>query len=60
GEGAEYLSPFTRVVGGDVTLHRRRHTAKVQVFAGSRARVVERCEALLDTGSPASFIQQRW
>ncbi|CAM9934643.1 unnamed protein product, partial [Pylaiella littoralis] len=28
GEGAEYLSPFTRVVGGDVTLHRRRHTAK--------------------------------
>ncbi|CAN0443061.1 unnamed protein product, partial [Pylaiella littoralis] len=26
GEGAEYLSPFTRVVGGDVTLDRQRHT----------------------------------
>ncbi|CAN0351215.1 unnamed protein product, partial [Scytosiphon promiscuus] len=36
GEEAEYLSEFTRVVGGDVTLDRRRHTAKVQVFAGAR------------------------
>lgn len=60
GEGAEYLSPFIRVVGGDITLNRRSHTARVQVFAGSRARNVERCEALFDTGSPASFIQKKW
>ncbi|CAN0361446.1 unnamed protein product, partial [Scytosiphon promiscuus] len=59
GEEAEYLSEFTRVVGGDVTLDRRRHTAKVQVFAGARATVTQGCDALLDTGSPASFIQQR-
>ncbi|CAN0267942.1 unnamed protein product [Scytosiphon promiscuus] len=59
GEEAEYLSEFTRVVGGDVTLDRRRHTAKVQVFAGAKATTTECCETLLDTGSPASFIQER-
>lgn len=37
GEVAEYLSEFSRAVGGDVTLDRRRHTSKVEIFAGSRA-----------------------
>ena len=59
GETAEYLSPFVRAVGGEITLDRRRHTTKVQVFAGARAQTTLPCEALLDTGSPASFIQER-
>lgn len=59
GETAEYLSPFVRAVGGEITLDRRRHTTKVQVFAGARAKAMQPCDALLDTGSPASFIQER-
>lgn len=58
GEPAEYLSPFTSAIGGDVTLDAR-HTTKVQVFAGVQATTMHLCKALLDTGSPASFIQQR-
>jgi len=43
---AEFLSPFTRAVGGEVTLDRHRHTARVQVFAGSRATRMESCTRL--------------
>ncbi|CAB1110530.1 unnamed protein product [Ectocarpus sp. CCAP 1310/34] len=57
GEPAEYLSPFTSAIGGDVTLDAR-HTTRVQVFAGVQATTMHLCQALLDTGSPASFIQQ--
>lgn len=59
GEQAEYLSELTRAVWGDVVLSRRLHTARVQIFVGSRASCLEKCLALLDTGSPASLIQQR-
>lgn len=39
GEGEDYLSTFTRMMrDGDVSLDRRRHTAKVRVFTGSWAR----------------------
>ncbi|CAB1109304.1 unnamed protein product [Ectocarpus sp. CCAP 1310/34] len=59
GEPAEYLSPFTSAIGGDVTLLDARHTTRVQVFAGVQATTMHLCQALLDTGSSASFIQQR-
>ncbi|CAB1115545.1 unnamed protein product [Ectocarpus sp. CCAP 1310/34] len=59
GEAADYLSPYNRSVGGDLTMDRHRHTTRVQVFAGSRAAKMMLWEALLDTGSPASFVQER-
>ena len=59
GERADYLSEFTRAVGGDVSLDRRHHTAYVQQFAGAKAVRTHACTALLDTGSPASFIQEK-
>lgn len=46
GEKLEYLSDFTRVVGGVVVRDRRPHTAKVQDFAGSHATVTKQCSAL--------------
>ena len=59
GERADYLSEFSRVVGGDVKLDRNRHTADVQLFAGAKALRTQASKALLDTGSPASFIQEK-
>ena len=59
GEAAEFLAPFDKPVGGDVTLDRRTHTTRVKVFVGARAVCTQTCGALLDTGSPASFIQQK-
>ena len=59
GEAAEFLTPFDKPVGGDVTLDRRTHTTRVKVFMGARAVCTQTCGALLDTGSPASFIQQK-
>ena len=59
GERADYLSEFSRAVGGEVRLNRRHHTAGLQLFAGSRALRTHACTALLDTGSPASFIQKK-
>ena len=59
GERADYLSEFTRAVGGEVLLDRRHHTTGVQLFAGSKALRTHACKALLDTGSPASFIQEK-
>ena len=54
GERADFLSQFTRAVGGDVILNRKNH-----MFAGSKALKTHTCAALLDTGSPASFIQEK-
>ena len=57
GERADFLSQFTRAVGGDVILNRKNHTTGVHLFAGSKALKTHTCTALLDTGSPASFIK---
>ena len=59
GERADFLSQFTRAVGGDVILNRKKHTTGVHLFAGSKALKTHTCTALLDTGSPASFIQKK-
>ena len=59
GERADYLSEFTRAVSGEVILDRRDHSARVQLFAGTKALKTHACKALLDTGSPASFIQEK-
>ena len=53
GEPVEFLSPYTRAVGGDVTLDRHRHTTRVKVFAGSRAVTMKACEACLLYTSPS-------
>ena len=58
GERADYLSEFTRAVGGEVILDKRDHTAKIRLFGGSKALRTRACTALLDTGSPASFIKE--
>ena len=58
GERADYLSEFTRAVGGEVILDRRDHTAKIRLFGGSKAWRTRACTALLDTGSPASLIKE--
>ena len=59
GERADYLSEFLRAVGGEVRLNRRHHTDGLQLFAGSRALRTHVRTALLDTGSPAYFIQKK-
>ena len=59
GERADYISEFTRAVGGEVILDRRDHTAKIRLFGGSKALQTRACTALLDTGSPASFIEEK-
>ena len=56
GELAGHFSQFTRAVGGEVILDRRDHTAKIRLFGGSKEMRTRACSALLDTGSPASFI----
>ena len=58
-ELSDVLSEFTRAVGGEVTLNRKHHTAGVHLFAGSKALRTIACQALFDTGSPASFIQEK-
>ena len=58
GERADYLSESSRAVGGEVRLNGRHHTAGLKLFAGSRALRTHACKPLLDTGSPASFIQK--
>ena len=40
-------------------LNRRHHTAGLQLFAGSRALRTHAYTALLDSGSPAPFIQKK-
>ena len=59
GERADYLSEFTRAVGGEIMLDRQRHTTGAQLFAGTKARRMHACTFLFDTGSPASFIQEK-
>ncbi|CAN0508369.1 unnamed protein product, partial [Laminaria digitata] len=56
---ADYLPEFTRAVGGEVMLDRKRHTARAQIFGGSRATRTLGCTVLLDTGSPSTFIQNK-
>ncbi|CAM9181374.1 unnamed protein product [Laminaria digitata] len=57
GERADYLPEFVRANGGTVTLDRRHHTTRARMFGGSKATPVHACTALLDTWSPATFIQ---
>ena len=59
GERTDYLEGFQRPQGGDVRLDRRLHTTEAQAFAGTRALRTKSCVALLDTGSPASFIREK-
>ena len=40
-------------------LNRKNHTTGVHLFAGSKALKTHTCTALLDTGSRASFIQEK-
>ena len=58
--GSEVTSAFllevVDFVVGDVCLNRRNQTARVKVHAGPNARTVVPAVALLDTGSPQSFI----
>ena len=58
-ERADYLSEFTRAVGGEVILNRRDHTAKIRLFGGSKVLRTRACTTLLDTGSPASCIKEK-
>ena len=58
-ERANYLSEFTRAAGGEEILDRRDHAAKIRLFGGSKASRTRACTALLDTGSPASFIEEK-
>ena len=39
-------------------LNRKNHMTGVHLFAGSKALKTHTCTAMLDTGSPASFIQE--
>ena len=59
GERTDYLEGFQRPQGGDVRLDRRLHTTEAQAFAGTRALRTKSCVAVLDTGSPASFIREK-
>ena len=54
----DYLEGFQRPQGGDVRLDRRLHTTEAQTFAGTQALRIKNCVALLDTGSPTSFIRE--
>ena len=40
-------------------LNRKNHTTGVHLFAGSKALKTHTCTAMLDTGSPASVIQEK-
>lgn len=51
GERADRLSPFTRAIGGEVSIDRRDHTAKVRLFSDSNITKSHACAALLDTRS---------
>ena len=42
-----------------MNLDRKHHTAGVPMFAGSKVLRTQACKALLDTGSPAPFIQEK-
>ena len=59
GERTDYLEGFQRPQGGDVRPDRRLHTTEAQAFAGTRALRTKSCGAVLDTGSPASFIREK-
>ena len=59
GERADFLLQFTKAVGGDVILNRKNHTTGVHLFAGRNALKTHTCTASLDTGSPASFNQEK-
>ena len=59
GERMDYLEGFQRPQGGHVRLDRCLKTTEAQAFAGTRALRTKRCVALLDTGSPASFIREK-
>ena len=59
GERTDYLEGFQRPQGEDVRLDRRRHTTEAQASAGTRALRAKSCVALLDTGSPVSFIHKK-
>lgn len=41
-----------------MTLDRRHHTTRARVFGGAKATRTHVCTVLLDTGSPATFIQK--
>lgn len=56
GERADFLLEFTRAVGENVTLDRRRHTTRASIFGGFKTTRTHVCTVLLDTGSPATFI----
>lgn len=56
GVRVDYLPEFTRSVGGDITLHRCRHTAWVRLFTGSKA-ICTLGAALPETDNLASFLQ---
>ena len=60
GERADFLSQFTRAIGGDVILNRKNHTTGVHLFAGRNALKTHTCTASLDTGSPAPLIRRRY
>ena len=51
GERADFLSQFTRAVGGDVILNRKKHTTGVHLSAGGKVLKTHTCTVLLDTGS---------
>ena len=53
------LEESQRTQGEDVRLDRRLHTREAQAFAGTRALRTNSCVALLDTGSPTSFIRKK-
>ena len=55
---SNFLPEVTDFVAGAVCLKRNNQTALVDIHAGSHARAVVSATALLDTGSPQSFISQ--
>ena len=59
GERTDYLEGFKRTQGEDFRLDRRLYTTEAQAFAGTRALRTKSYVALLDTGSPASFIRKK-
>ena len=58
-ERTYFLSELTPAVGGEVLLDRRDHTARIRLFAGGKALHTRASTAMLDTGSPASCINQK-
>ena len=59
GRKGPYLEEIDQVVGGEVSLNRKGSWTWAQIFSGPRATRTLEVKTLVDTGSPATFIQRK-